>query len=267
LSAEAVEVPLSGGVANPGAVVRVGDTVRRPSGPQTSAVHAFLHHLRDAGFDGVPRPHGFDEQGREVLDFIDGDVPLPPFPPWAGTDDVLASVARLTRRFHDAARTFVAPPDACWGFEAPTGWAGRLVGHNDLCPENVIFRDDVAVGIVDFDFAGPADGLFDVAEAAYYWMPFFAPDDLAVTFGPVDQAARLRLFADEYGLSRADRRRLVDGLGAYCRWGEAMVMARIDRGDAGFVAMADGGWAARKRRAIAWFAGERGRLERSLTSP
>jgi hypothetical protein len=267
LSAEAEEHPLSGGVANPGAVVRVGDTVRRPSGPHTPAVHALLAHLRESGFDGVPRPHGFDDKGREVLEYIDGDVPLPPFAGWARTDDALASVARLTRRFHDAAHTFVAPPDAGWGFEAPTGWGGRSVGHNDLCPENVIFRDNVAVAIVDFDFAGPADPIFDVAEAAYYWMPFFAPEDLDVTFGPVDQAARLRLFADEYGVPRADRRRLVDGLGAYCRWGEAMVSARIGRGDSGFVAMAAGGWAARKRRANEWYSAEHGRLERVLLRP
>jgi Ser/Thr protein kinase RdoA (MazF antagonist) len=265
LSAEpAAEVPLSGGVANPGAVVRVGDTVRRPTGPHTAAVHAFLHHLRDAGFDGVPRPHGFDDQGREILDFVEGEAPLPPFPEWAAADDVLASVARLTRRFHDAAATFVTPVGARWAYDAPTGWAGSFVGHNDLCPENVIFRDGQAVAIVDFDFAGPADPVLDVAEAAYYWMPFFAPDDLDVAFGPVDQAARLRRFADEYRLPRADRRRLVDGLGAYAAWGERMVTGRIAAGEPGFVAMAAGGWGDRKRRAKEWFGRERARLERVL---
>jgi hypothetical protein len=91
-------------------------------------------------------------------------------------------------------------------------------------------------------------------------MPFFAPADLDFTFGDVDQAHRLRVFADEYGVARVDRPRLVDGLGAYSAWGERMVRARLARGDAGFVAMAEGGWADRKRRAKAWFAAEQGAL-------
>ncbi|MEU1283126.1 hypothetical protein [Kitasatospora sp. NPDC005856] len=60
------EVPLSGGNMSVG-VVRVGDTVRRPAGPWTPAVHALLEHLHAVGFRAVPRPLGLDGQGREVL--------------------------------------------------------------------------------------------------------------------------------------------------------------------------------------------------------
>ena len=70
------ETPLGGGNMNSG-VVRVGDTVRRPAGPWTPAVHALLAHLHAAGFDGAPRPLGIDEQGREVLTFISGPVVWP----------------------------------------------------------------------------------------------------------------------------------------------------------------------------------------------
>src|ERR1700730_17517142 len=34
-----------------------------------------LAHLRDAGFPGAPLPFGVDEQGREVLSFVPGEVP------------------------------------------------------------------------------------------------------------------------------------------------------------------------------------------------
>jgi len=37
-------------------VVRVGDTVRRPVGSWTPAVHALLNHLHRAGFRGAPPP-------------------------------------------------------------------------------------------------------------------------------------------------------------------------------------------------------------------
>jgi len=54
------EEQLGGGIANAGAVVRVGDTVRRPAGPHTEAIFALLQHLHDAGFDHVQRPLGND---------------------------------------------------------------------------------------------------------------------------------------------------------------------------------------------------------------
>lgn len=68
------EVPLSGGRLTAD-VVRVGDTVRRQTGPHSSFVHQLLCHLEAVAFDGAPRPLGVDEQGPEVLSFIDGWVP------------------------------------------------------------------------------------------------------------------------------------------------------------------------------------------------
>ena len=65
------EERLEGG--NVGGAVRVGDTVRRSAGPWTPAVHALLAHLEGTGFTGAPRPLGFDEQGREVLTFLEGE--------------------------------------------------------------------------------------------------------------------------------------------------------------------------------------------------
>jgi hypothetical protein len=74
------EIVLAGGVANHGAVVRVGDTVRRPRGRHSDAVAELLRHLERVGFDGVPRFLGTDDRDREVLSWIGGDIPLPPFP-------------------------------------------------------------------------------------------------------------------------------------------------------------------------------------------
>ena len=66
------ETVLTGG--NVAQVVRVGDTIRRSTGPWTPAVHALLTYLELAGFDGAPRARGVDQKGREVLTFLDGDV-------------------------------------------------------------------------------------------------------------------------------------------------------------------------------------------------
>ncbi|MGI5224335.1 hypothetical protein [Actinoallomurus sp. CA-142502] len=54
-------------------VVRLGDTVRRPTHPWTPAVHALLGHLEQVGFPYSPRLLGTDEEGREVLTYLDGE--------------------------------------------------------------------------------------------------------------------------------------------------------------------------------------------------
>ena len=59
-------------------VVRVGDTVRRPVRPFTATVQAYLTHLHKRGFHDAPEALGYDEQGREVLSYVTGDVPTEP---------------------------------------------------------------------------------------------------------------------------------------------------------------------------------------------
>ncbi|MFE7134272.1 hypothetical protein ACFVIM_25780 [Streptomyces sp. NPDC057638] len=60
---EGEEPPYGGNVS--AGVVRVGDTVRRPAGPWTPAVHAVLTQLHQMGFRAAARPLGVDDQGRE----------------------------------------------------------------------------------------------------------------------------------------------------------------------------------------------------------
>jgi len=72
-----VDQPLGGGNVSAG-VVRVGDTVRRPSGPWTGSVDALLRHLERVGFTGAPRALGRDEKGRQVLEYVPGQVHVPP---------------------------------------------------------------------------------------------------------------------------------------------------------------------------------------------
>ena len=119
---------LAGGVANAGAVVRRGDQVLKPAPANATAIHALLRYVRERGFEGVPEPFAIDSDGRERLSFIAGDVPVPPFPAWAQSDETLASTAALLRRFHDAAEGFVPPPEADWN----TDLADPSGGPRDL---------------------------------------------------------------------------------------------------------------------------------------
>ncbi len=107
-------------------VVRVGSTVRRPVRPFTSTVQAFLTHLWDHGLRCIPEPLGYDDQRREVLSYLEGDVPTEPLPEWATTDEVLIWLARLIRQVHDAADGWQPPEDALWG---------RIPGSADVVTE------------------------------------------------------------------------------------------------------------------------------------
>jgi hypothetical protein len=88
--------PLTGDGVTQG-IVRIGDTVRRPLRPFSLTVQAYLAHLRDAGFTGAPLPLGVDEQGREMLSFVPGDVPRNPLPPQTAGDEVLVALRGVGR--------------------------------------------------------------------------------------------------------------------------------------------------------------------------
>ncbi len=96
------EQQLEGGIANAGRVVRVGPHVLRPASAHSDSIHAFLRAVREAGFEGASLPAGIDDDGRERLMFIEGEVPLAPYPDWSQSDAALGvrrhAAARAARR-------------------------------------------------------------------------------------------------------------------------------------------------------------------------
>jgi hypothetical protein len=263
------EISLAGGIGNGGAVVRRGAFVLRPKGPFSPVIHELLDYVRARGFTGAPEVAGVEPDGRERLVFIEGDVPVVPFPAWSQTNALLASTASLLRRFHDATVGFVASDATLWNRELADrhpgsvgdGASGRgdqfVVCHNDVCPENVVFRDGRAVALLDFDLAAPGRRVFDVARFAMMWVPIEAPEDLARTGREgLDPIRRLRVLADGYGLGRPgtpgsgdsegptrpdvypeERRELVDLLVAMADSSGEFVRRRVERGEPAFIEM------------------------------
>lgn len=233
------EAVLGGGVANAGAVVRRGEHVLRPSNPHTASIHRFLTALRTAGFEGASEPVGFEPDGRERLVFIPGEVAVPPYPDWFQADEALASIADLLRRFHEASRTF-DPSGETWSDEMVDPAGGPIVVHTDVCPENVVFRGGMAVGLLDFDFAAPGRPEYDLAAMVRMCGPI--DDELSAArlgWGPVDQPARLRLVADTYGLSEHARLEVLAVLDDLIAAGGQFVLRRVEAGDPNFMAMWD----------------------------
>ncbi|MBD8000259.1 MULTISPECIES: phosphotransferase enzyme family protein [Oerskovia] len=209
------EEPLAGG--NSTTVVRRGDTVRRTAGPWTPTVQALLRHLRAQGVAEVPEPLGTDEQGREVLSFLPGDVGNYPLPPWVWDESVLRDAGALLRRVHDASVGFLdtgaaalvpdAPPAAPTWQTAPHEPA-EVVCHNDVAPYNLVFRDGAVVGLIDFDTASPGPRIWDLAYLGYRLAPLVADageSEGSDVVGRLDPLARLDALVRAYGMPYSRR--------------------------------------------------------------
>jgi hypothetical protein len=202
--------PLTGHEGQPTAVVRHGDTVLRPAGPWTATVHALLNHLEKVGFTGSPCVvgDGYDDQGREVVTYIDGDF----VHPHAWSDEGVWRAGRLLRDLHDATATFQPPANAVWrpwpfASDAPDA----IISHRDAGPWNTLARDGMPIGYIDWVSAGPANRIDEIAATAW-WNAQLHDDDIAERQHLPDAATRanqLRLFVDGYGLGTDDRRDLV----------------------------------------------------------
>jgi hypothetical protein len=143
-----------------------------------------------------------DEQGREVLTFLPGETVGSgrPWPGWVYAEDILVQVARWVRGFHHAVADFVPPAEAVWRMGGQ--WApGLIIGHNDAAPYNAAWRDGKLAGFFDWDMAGPVPAAWDVAFAAFSWVPLHARHVVAREgFTDFDsRPRRLQLFLAEYG--------------------------------------------------------------------
>jgi hypothetical protein len=183
---DATEVALPGG--NVGGVVRVGDTVRRPTGPWTPAVHGLLAYLAESGLPGVPRVLGFDDREREILEFLPGrsygeEVP----------DDVLAAAMRWLREYHRVVASYRPEGVVQWRTSRGVLGPDEIICMHDFGYYNWIGSENGFSGVIDWDMAGPGVPLDDIAFTAWNTVP------LAMPIPPEYAAARVTLMADAYG--------------------------------------------------------------------
>ena len=155
--------------------------------------------LRSSGVD-VPQPLGRDEDGRQVVEYVEGVLALDELP--LGRDELLR-VGRMIRQIHDASEKVVIPNPDGWKMLLPAE-NPNLMCHNDLAPWNLI-RGDRWV-FIDWDGAGPSTRLWDLAYAAQSF-------GMLIEGQPVEEAAlRLRAVVDGYEADGALRQALPDAM-------------------------------------------------------
>lgn len=242
------ESSLPGGFVN--AVVRVGDTVRRPASVRTKFVSELLRLLESSGWSGAPRYLGRDDEGREVLSYLEGHVAWEPRRPAAvSSDESLVTVARLVREFHD--------------LTAGTPLAGdqEVVCHNDLSPKNTVYQLRGGglrpAAFIDWDLAAPGARIHDVAHVCWQYL------DLGPSVTDVEETARrMSLVVDGYELP--DRQRLVSTI---LWWQDRCwrgIEAQAEAGDVAMARLRDTGAVRQIQTAYQWVSDHQGALESSV---
>ena len=84
MSSQLDETPLAGGNVNQ--VTKFGNTVRRNTSRYSQNIHNLLRHLETYQL-AAPRLLGVDDQGREILQYIEGEAE-PPNDPWQNEDRI-----------------------------------------------------------------------------------------------------------------------------------------------------------------------------------
>jgi hypothetical protein len=198
------EEVLLGGLQT-GRVVRVGETVRRESGPWTATIQALLAHLNAAGVP-CPRPLGLDDRGREMLSFLPGRASNWPWPSALIATEGAAKVGAFLRAYHDAVAAYAPPAPAVWRHRPQALTPGEIVLHGDFGPHNLIWDGEAICGLIDFELARPGEPMED-AGFAVVRAAQLRPDEQTRPPGfvtPPDRAARLAAFAEGYGCARSD---------------------------------------------------------------
>ena len=134
-------------------------------------------------------------------------MPAYPMPAWVWAP----RGARRARRgccasYHDATAGFDRA-GRVWAL--PAREPAEVICHNDFAPYNLVFRDGLPVGAIDFEAASPGPRAWDLAYLAYRLVPLAAPRQprpparspiprrashrLCAAYGDIDPAAVLAL--------------------------------------------------------------------------
>lgn len=242
--ARGAEIPehLPGGS---GGVWRVGRTVRRPTGAWTPAVHELLDWLGDEGLGGIPHVSGIDDDGREIVSYIEGRGVL--VDDEVVLDDVLVEAVAWLRDFHDLVDGYRPDGPRNWRQSDEPVELGpdEVICHNDTGAYNWIIQSGHFVAMIDWDLAGPGRPIDDLAFLCWTGIPLYREIPIE------DVVRRLDLVVDTY--AEWGPMTLLDAVVERMTTATERIEAGIERGDPGMVHLATRGEPGRTRDRVAGF--------------
>lgn len=223
------ETHLSGGAMNE--VKLVGRTVRRQTGPWTPAVHDLLNFLNAEGLPGIPKVHGIDDEGLEILEYVEGrGVPVDDE---IVLDNVLVEAVQWLRSYHDVVANYRPDGLVNWRTGAKKLGPGQIICHNDPGAYNWIIQSGHFAAMIDWDMAGPGNPIDDLAFLAWTAIPLYRD------IGVKRTAARLDLLVDAYGEWGPST--LLNAVVERMTTATERIQAGIERGDVGMLRLAQTG--------------------------
>jgi hypothetical protein len=160
-------------------VRKIGSNVHRTQSPNAPFVHQVLHFLSENNFSYSPRFIGIDPENREVLSFIEGEVPRE----FNLTFNQIQDAFKILRVFHDIMVDSLLTDGA------------ETICHRDFAPWNIIIKKNEVAGIIDFDDATPGSRIGDVAYALWTFLEL-GTSSVADSV----QIAQVVALVNEYGL-------------------------------------------------------------------
>lgn len=220
-------------------------------------MHELLTWLAGEGLGGIPHVGGVDDDGREIVSYIEGrGVPVDDE---IVLDTVLVEAVGWLRDFHDLVDSYQPDGPRTWrqtGAEPVELEPGQIVCHNDPGAYNWIVQSGHFVAMIDWDLAGPGDPIDDLAFLCWTAIPLYRD------IGAAETARRIDLVVDAY--AEWGPLTLLDAVERRMTTATERIAAGIERSDPGMLHLQTHGEPQRTRDRVAAFRERRAAIEAEL---